>query len=36
MLETKIPPLRSSIGKKRTLTDIDNEKQYFVILDEIT
>ena|SRR5271157_4668406 len=36
MLEMKFPLLRSSIGKKRSLTDIDGEKQYFVILDEVT
>jgi len=30
------PPIPSGIGKKRTITDIDGNKQHFVILDEVT
>ncbi|MBI1880611.1 MAG: hypothetical protein HYR94_20735 [Chloroflexi bacterium] len=30
------PPLPSGIGKKGTITDINGNKQYFSIVDEIT
>jgi len=30
------PPLPRNIGKRRTITDIDGNKQHFTVLDEIT
>jgi hypothetical protein len=30
------PPLPCNIGKRRTITDIDGNKLYFTVLDEIT